>query len=786
MRITAPLRGVLAGFTPLAVLSSLLFITPALNAAPVAMEKFGLCVRPQSVSDPAAYCDQLIASGVKWVRISPEWGSIETSKNTYDSAYLTKLDGIVDRLHDGGVNVLWILCYTAPWASSQPTLAWPHITRRKPANWADWESYVSFITARYNGKISHWEVWNEPDLIGFWEDSVADYYTLLQKAHAKVKLTNPSNTVLLGGLALYDGTADSYGLGTFFDSLMALGAINYFDVTNYHAYGDYARHVKLHQGMLDVINKYGIQNKPIWITETGYTTYGNTSLESAKADRVDQIHTGNLGWSDVSRYFWYCHSNPVITPPNPQEENFGLTSNDLTPFKAFRHYQALDGAQTDFAKQAAYPSQAGTLHTLLYVPTTSGDGSYVTPSGDDRVIAATRYMYYRVNDGWLYDGNSGLDRTAYVDVTFLDTGSGNFTLQYDGTANAYQSVSTVRTNTGLWKTVTFTLNDVKFANRQNNSADFRFSAGSTGLTVRNVTVHKSFNPGSVILQTTPAYKLIDYVIDPNSANEAYNPVAIQGGVECRSITGNNKYFYFRVSDALARTGDTAINVSIRFWDAGTDNLALQYNAISSTHKTISITKTNTNAWRTVTLSITDAQFANAQSYFSDFRITNGLDGTAEYVSRIDVTVLNQAWAVLGTTPDYKRLHYVMTASGEAANVVATIGGLECRSITASNKYLYFRADDDLAGSGNTDVSIAITFWDAGTDKLTLHYNAVGNAYKGVNITKTNTNAWRTVTVNVTDASFTNAQNYSADFRIGNGYDTGPTEYVRRVELTVNN
>ncbi|MDF3057272.1 MAG: hypothetical protein K0R17_1487 [Rariglobus sp.] len=477
---------------------------PAQGDEPARTE-FGVCANPQARSDPDAYCDHLIASGVKWVRISPEWGLIETARGIYNAAYLDKLDAIVNRLHAGGVGILWILCYTAPWASSKPDLPSPDLTRHKPADWADWGNYVTFIVSRYDGKIKNWEVWNEPDLDLFWKDGVADYHTLLVKAHARIKAVNPGNTVVLGGLAMFDGTVDSYGLDTFFDRLLALGAARSFDVTNYHAYGPHSRQLALRQGMLDVINKYGLHAKPLWITETGYSTAGDLSLEAVKADRVDQIHHGNLRRDDVARYFWYCFDNQTLARPDPKEENFGLVSADLSPRKAFYRYQARDGAATDFAAQAAYPSLAPSLHTLYYVSDARGDGGLVTASGDARVIPAGRYMYFRVNDDWLHAGNAGLDERVDVDVTFLDSGTGAFALQYDSTTEPYRSVTCALTNSGRWRTVTFTLDDVKFANRQNHASDLRLYAhDAAALTVRKVTVRKRRNHAAAVLATAPA------------------------------------------------------------------------------------------------------------------------------------------------------------------------------------------------------------------------------------------------------------------------------------------
>ncbi|AHF94069.1 hypothetical protein OPIT5_04435 [Opitutaceae bacterium TAV5] len=630
MTITSPCPSFRALVRVLPLLLILAGSATRVRADAATMDAFGVCASPQSTSGYEAYCDDIIASGIKWVRISPEWGSIETARGVFNTTYLDRLDAIVSRLRAHDVNILWILCYTAPWASSQPALGWPDATRYKPADWTDWENYVAFIVDRYDGQIRYWEVWNEPDLNGFWKSSVADYYTLLAKAHAKIKARNATNQVLLGGLAVSTGT-------DFFEELLDLGAASYFDITNYHAYGPIRRHVSLYEQMIGVTTTWGITDKPIWITETGYTTVGDAALEPVKAGLVEQIQHGNQQRPEIARAFWYRFENTASTPANPSEDNFGLLTAARAPLAAFYAYQACNGAETDFGLQAAYAARTPVLRTLFYVPATSGDGSYVIDNPDDtRTIPASRYLYLRVNDDWIHDANQGLDTTLDAEVTYLDSGTGNFALQYDAAANAYQSLSQARTNTGTWKTATFTLTDVKFANRQNNAADLRLSAGGTDLTVGQVTLRRRINPAVAILGATPVSRFIDYVIDPDSSHEGYNPVATVGGLECRQITANNRFFYFNVSDSLVRSGDTHLSVAITFRDQGTDNIVLQYNAVGNAHKGVNIPKTNTNAWRTVTVAITDADFVNAQSYFSDFRIANGFDSSAEYVRRVEV------------------------------------------------------------------------------------------------------------------------------------------------------
>ena len=78
-----------------------------------------------------------------------------------------------------------------------------------------WANFVSAAIKRYkpdgilaqaNGwpdgvGITHWEMWNEPDLPSFWDGSVADYARLLKVGYLAAKTADDSAQVLFGGLA---------------------------------------------------------------------------------------------------------------------------------------------------------------------------------------------------------------------------------------------------------------------------------------------------------------------------------------------------------------------------------------------------------------------------------------------------------------------------------------------------------------------------------------------------------------------------------------------------------
>lgn len=151
-------------------------------------------------------------------------------------------------------------------------------------------------------------------------------------------------------------------------------------------------------------------------------------------------------------------------------------------------------------------------------------------------------MYFQVADSVAYNGSY----VAQVSVQYYDQGSNTFALQYDSTdcsatlSGAFKQAGTVtKTNTGTWQTATFALPDAHFANRENNSADFRLAMGSSAtdqLTVHQVTV--TFEQDNTPVPPTPA---------PGSPNPATTVTLQQAAGRVTLDNG-----YVRVGFNLAR------------------------------------------------------------------------------------------------------------------------------------------------------------------------------------------------------------------------------------------
>ncbi|MBR4835167.1 MAG: beta-galactosidase [Thermoguttaceae bacterium] len=206
------------------------------------------------------------AAGIAWARADFSWSGVERRKGEWTFDHL---DRVVEETSRAGIQILPILDYDVAWA----TPAFQHLDA--------WLEYVRRTVERYRDRIRYWEVWNEPNLEGFWKakPSGADYATLLRETYKTIKAIDPELVVLYGGLA---GVPIDY-----FEASLDAGAGEFFDVVNIHPYRGgltteqtINRFEKEIAQFSDALKKRNIAPKPTWITEMGWATppvFGETN-----------------------------------------------------------------------------------------------------------------------------------------------------------------------------------------------------------------------------------------------------------------------------------------------------------------------------------------------------------------------------------------------------------------------------------------------------------------------------------------------------------------------------
>ena len=111
--------------------------------------------------------------------------------------------------------------------------------------------------------------------------------------------------------------------------------------------------------------------------------------------------------------------------------------------------------------------------------------------------------------------------------------------------------------------------------------------------------------------------------------------------------------------------------------------------------------------------------------------------------------------------------------GDGVTTPVTVGGLSGRSTVEevhNDLNMYFQVDPRIAHDGDFAATVTIEYYDSGTDGWQLQYDKAGaSAYTGIaNVTNTNTDTWKTITVDLPDAAVAEGENNQADFRIASG------------------
>ena len=201
-------------------------------AADVAFSRLGLGFEKldRGAFDPEKAYDKVAALGVKWIRIQSGWARTETRKGVYDFAWL---DSIVDNLIRRGLRPWICLCYgnglyDERAAQTFGAVGWPPIYDEESR--AAWGAYVRALVSRYKGRVSDYEVWNEPDGKWCWKagPSGTEYGDLLAMTARAVRSADPGARVIGGSVCMRK-------LSFMDDALRACGK-NLPDAITFHEY----------------------------------------------------------------------------------------------------------------------------------------------------------------------------------------------------------------------------------------------------------------------------------------------------------------------------------------------------------------------------------------------------------------------------------------------------------------------------------------------------------------------------------------------------------------------
>ena len=250
-------------------------------------------------------------AGFKWIRQQFPWYDIEIAgKGDFQDCRhapcidaWAKYDNIVELAQQHGIGIIARLDAPPKWAQSAPGDFVP------PANFDDYGDFVAAVTARYKGRITHYQIWNEPNNYPEWGElpvNPEDFTKLLCTAYRRIKAVDPHAKVLAPALtptiSLEPGPGPGTGLNDFIflQRMYDAGARQCFDIMSAQGYGLFSgptdrrlrpRNVNFARPMYirDLMVQNGDARKPIWISEMNWNAvpdniadkrFGQVSLET--------------------------------------------------------------------------------------------------------------------------------------------------------------------------------------------------------------------------------------------------------------------------------------------------------------------------------------------------------------------------------------------------------------------------------------------------------------------------------------------------------------------------
>jgi hypothetical protein len=229
-------------------------------------------------------------AGFGWIKQQVVWAAVEGPgrgrfvelESGRDS--WIKYDRIVNLAEQYGLKVIFRIDTSPEWARPIGVAK----LETPPRDADDYAEFARKVAERYEGRVRHFQIWNEPNIPFEWGDrepSPAEYTNLLRAAYRAIKSTNPDAVVISAAMAPTTEYSEK-GINEliFLQRMYEAGAKEYFDVLGANAYGlrsgpddrrlavDRDVNFSRPQLLRQVMVRNGDAAKPIWASEVGWNS----------------------------------------------------------------------------------------------------------------------------------------------------------------------------------------------------------------------------------------------------------------------------------------------------------------------------------------------------------------------------------------------------------------------------------------------------------------------------------------------------------------------------------
>lgn len=296
--------------------------------------------------------DSMAAMGARWVRFDIKWSDVQWHGPT--SFDWGKYDPLIDAARARGLTVLGNLAYSPTWARPAATTDkfGPDSDERRRA----YAAFAAAAVSHFAGRVSHWELWNEPNVSMFWapRPNAAHYALLVREAYPRMKAAN-ADAYVLGG-ATSPASSDGVAIDevAFLQAVYANGGGGRFDGWSHHPYtvdpsfahADNAwwQVARTSPSIRSVMTANGDGAKQVWGTEFGPPTSGapHAMSEAGQADQITEAYTTWNAYSWSGPLFVYMQRDKRAYGASGDSFNYhGMLRSDFSAKPAWSAYRAL-------------------------------------------------------------------------------------------------------------------------------------------------------------------------------------------------------------------------------------------------------------------------------------------------------------------------------------------------------------------------------------------------------------------------------------------------------------
>lgn len=317
---------------------------------------------------------QLKSLGLNWVRVDLHWDRHEPKENQFVFA---PLDQLVDTLKAQKLKSVFYLVGSAPFASSVPPLLGSS-DQYPPKDDKVFAKRMAMLARRYP-TVDAWQVWNEPNLPGFWRPlpSPEGYGRLLQASAEALRAAAPGKPVVMAGMAYYSQMPVRGGL--MLEELGKKGSLNLKTIVAYHPYSqqpegddpktrDFVLRAQQINARLRQVKAPGI-----WATEWGWSSYAGPKEEQDIIGRDGQAdyllrRLALMSALDYDRVFLFALSD-LDQRASARDRGYGLLDLDGKPkpaYKALARFLAITGPRLEPAAPPRLDAAPDGLYSIAW------------------------------------------------------------------------------------------------------------------------------------------------------------------------------------------------------------------------------------------------------------------------------------------------------------------------------------------------------------------------------------------------------------------------------------